>query len=316
MKTIFTFTPPAELIQDLTDSFPSEDFSFYPDIQHAEKELSNAEVLVTYGEDLTETHIQLADQLKWIMVTSAGLEKMPLQAIKEKGILVTNARGIHKIPMAEFTLGLMLQYAKQFRVMQKQQKEHVWKKGLPIFELSGQTILIVGAGAIGSEIARLAKAFGMKTIGVNSSGEKRDYFDEMQTLDSMYEELGASDFIVNILPSTSETKHFYQKHHFKSMKNTAVFINIGRGDAVKTEVLMEVLQEKMISHAILDVLEEEPLPEEHPIWSMDNVTITPHISSNTNLYLPRAFEILKHNYRTYTNKQEDFLNVIDVEKGY
>ncbi|MBS4175178.1 D-2-hydroxyacid dehydrogenase [Bacillus sp. FJAT-49736] len=316
MKTIFTFVPPEDLKYDLMESFPNVPFSFYSDIHNAEEELQNAEVIVTYGEDLTERHIEMAEQLKWIMVTSAGLEKMPLQAIKDRGILITNARGIHKIPMAEFTIGLMLQYAKQFPIMQEQQKEHLWKKGLPIIELSGQTVLIVGAGSIGSEIARLASAFGMKTIGVNKSGSKTNHFDEMLTLSSIEEGLINADFIINILPSTSATKHFYQKRHFERMKKSAVFINIGRGDAVKTELLMQVMQEELIEHAFLDVFEEEPLPSTHPFWHMNNVTITPHISSNTNLYLPRSFEILKHNLRTYINKQENFINVIDIEKGY
>jgi len=316
MKTIFTFTPPEELKQDLVKSFPHVDFSFYPEIEQAEDELQHAEVLVTYGEDLSEKHIEAASQLKWIMVTSAGLEKMPFKAIKDKGILVTNVRGIHKIPMAEFTFGLMLQHAKQFPVIQKQQQERLWNQELPIYELSGQTIMIVGAGAIGGEIARLAKAFGMKTIGVNKSGEERDYFDEMLTMDALMTGLSVADYVINILPSTAETKHFYQKHHFENMKDTAVFINIGRGNAVKTELLIEVLQEEMIAHAILDVFEEEPLPSEHPFWKMENVTITPHVSSHSKRYLPRSFEILKHNLRTYTKKQEDFLNVIDVEKGY
>jgi len=316
MKTLFTFIPPEELKQDLIKSFPDEDFSFCPEIEQAEKEIQNAEVIVTYGEDLTEKHIEIANKLKWIMVTSAGLEKMPFNAIKNKGILVTNARGIHKIPMAEFTFGLMLQHAKQFPVFKKQQQEHLWNQALPIFELSGQTMLIVGAGAIGGEIARLGKVFGMQTIGVNKGGEDRQYFDEMLTLESFITGLSAADYVINILPSTSETKHIYHKHHFEKMKNTAVFINIGRGNAVKTEVLMEVLQEKMIAHAILDVLEEEPLPAEHPLWDLENVTITPHVSSHSKLYLPRAFEILKHNLRTYTKKQEDYLNVINIEKGY
>lgn len=137
MKTLFTFIPPEELKQDLIKSFPDEDFSFSPEIEQAEKEIQNAEVIVTYGEDLTEKHIGIANKLKWIMVTSAGLEKIPFNAIKNKGILVTNARGIHKIPMAEFTFGLMLQHAKQFPVFKKQQQEHLWNQALPIFEQSG-----------------------------------------------------------------------------------------------------------------------------------------------------------------------------------
>jgi phosphoglycerate dehydrogenase-like enzyme len=317
MITIFTFNPPDHLKNDLITCFPDVHFSFYPDIYHAEQSIPNAEVIVTYGEDLTDVHIQICKQLKWIMVTSAGLERMPLQAIKDKKILVTNARGIHKIPMAEFTIGFILQHAKQFSFMKKQQNDQIWSKSLlSTEEIAHQTIMIVGAGSIGSEIARLAKAFGMKVIGVNKSGKTLEYFDEMYLLNSMERGLETADFVVNILPSTPETKSFYQKQHFEMMKKSAAFINIGRGDVVEEKVLLTVLNENLINHAFLDVFEQEPLPKGHPFWSMENVTITPHISSNTNNYLPRSFEILKHNFYTYTNKQTNFLNVINLERGY
>ena len=147
---------------DLVGSFPDVQFCFYENVTLAEQEMKSAEVIVTYGEDLVDEHIYQAEKLKWIMVTSAGLERMPLKAIKEKNILVTNARGIHKIPMAEFTLGIILSHAKGFQRLWDNQKEAVWDKQTPLTEIHEQSLLIVGAGAIGQEIARLAKPFGMK----------------------------------------------------------------------------------------------------------------------------------------------------------
>lgn len=316
MKCVFTFEPLEQLKTDLVASYPDVQFYFYENMTLAEQEMKSAEVIVTYGEDLVDEHIYQAEKLKWIMVTSAGLERMPLKAIKEKNILVTNARGIHKIPMAEFTLGIILSHAKGFQRLWENQKEAVWDKQTPLTEIHEQSLLIVGAGAIGQEIARLAKPFGMKIIGVNSRGNAIDHFDEMYTLETIQSILGSADYIVSILPSTEETIHFYQPTHFEGMKKSAVFINIGRGDVVQEEVLMTALNNQEISHAYLDVFAVEPLPKSHTFWKMSNVTVTPHISSTTMNYLPRALEIFRKNLHTYMNNDNEFINVIDPERGY
>jgi len=128
--------------------------------------------------------------------------------------------------------------------------------------------------------------------------------------------LPKADFIVSVLPSTKETKHFLEKNHFDLMKNSSVFINIGRGDLIQEDVLMAALQEGKIAHAYLDVFYTEPLAEDHPFWRMENVTVTPHISSLTKNYMPRSFEIFKQNLHTYIKKDADFINVIDMDRGY
>ncbi|OXS63590.1 phosphoglycerate dehydrogenase-like enzyme [Bacillus sp. V-88] len=316
MKIIFTFQPKEEFVSDLTNSFPGVEFLFYKKINQAESELPDAEVIVTMGEDLTSDHIESSKKCKWIMVTSAGLEKMPFEAIKRRGILVTNARGIHKIPMAEFTIGLMLQHAKQLQSVWEQEKDAVWSRRLPTSELHEASLLILGAGAIGGEIARLAKAFQMNVSGVNSTGSPGEHFDRMFTLETFRDQLPEADYIVAVLPSTNRTKGILDVDHFAQMKDSAVFINIGRGDLVEESVLLEVMEKKLIQHMYLDVFDQEPLPEHHPFWKTEGITVTPHLSSITRKYMPRALEIFKKNLSTYSNKRDNFINVIDAERGY
>jgi phosphoglycerate dehydrogenase-like enzyme len=312
---IYSSILPAEALQEgVKKEFPQVSFEFHKGIN--EELFLDAEIFLTYGEDLTEELIYKADKLKWIMVMSAGLDRMPFEACKKRGILVTNVRGIHKIPMAEFTIGMMLQHVKQMRSLWTNEQSKEWERKLPMGELYGKTLLILGIGAIGGEVARLAKAFNMKTIGVNRSGREAEWADEIYTMGNYREALPEADFIVSVMPSTNETKHFLDASDFEIMKDAAVFINIGRGDLVKDEVLLAALQEKKIAHAYLDVFYEEPLKESHPFWMMENVTVTPHISSLTKNYLPRSFEIFKHNLHTYIKKGSDYLNVIDMDRGY
>jgi phosphoglycerate dehydrogenase-like enzyme len=316
MKIIFTFQPKEEFVSDLKNSFHEVEFLFYKKISEAENELPEAEVIVTMGEDLTDFHIEKSKKCKWIMVTSAGLEKMPFKAIKKRGILVTNARGIHRIPMAEFTIGLILQHAKQLQAVWKQEEDSVWNRRLPTSELHEASLLILGAGAIGGEIARLARAFRMKVTGVNSSGSPVEHFDSMFTLKTFQKELANADYILSVLPSTEKTKHLLQVEHFEQMKDTAVFINIGRGDLVEESVLLEVSEKKLIQHMYLDVFDKEPLPKDHPFWQNEGITVTPHLSSITKKYMPRALEIFKKNLTTYRKNSENYINVIDAERGY
>lgn len=316
MKVVSSILPTEELQESIQRKFPNVQFQFYKGMKNASDSFKEAEIFITYGEDLTEENIRAAEKLKWVMVMSAGLEKMPFQACREKGIMVTNARGVHKIPMAEFTLGMMLQYVKKTNTLWQRETEGKWDRRIPMEELCGKTLLVLGVGAIGGEIARLAKAFRMNTIGVNRSGKPVEFVDELYRLEELTNILHQADFVVSVLPSTGETKQLFESEHFQKMKDSAVFINIGRGNLVKTETLLAALEKNEIAHAYLDVFEKEPLAEEHPFWKMDNVTVTPHISSITKNYLPRSFEIFEQNLHTYSKKGDHFINKIDLSRGY
>ncbi|TMW70519.1 D-2-hydroxyacid dehydrogenase [Alteribacter natronophilus] len=302
----------------LTGAFPEVTFTWHDTIEGTEQsgDLKKADILITYGEDLTPDHIRKAGNLKWIMVVSAGMEKMPFKAIGEKGILVTNARGIHATPMAEYAISVILQTARKAKELLSQERDQVWSRKLTMTELNGCTLGVLGAGAIGSETARLAKAFGMHTIGLNRSGRPADHFDETLTFSELDRILKNSDFLVSVLPHTEETAGLLTRDAFRKMKNNAVFINMGRGTVTKEEDLIEALTDRDLAHAVLDVFEQEPLPKGHPYWTMENVTVTPHISGISPGYQPRAIGIFEQNLKEFLGSGKNYHNKIDVSKGY
>ncbi|WP_050181706.1 D-2-hydroxyacid dehydrogenase [Domibacillus robiginosus] len=314
MNILFTFRPPRVIQADLQKKFPNETFSFYKHIDEA-RPLHEAEIIVTFGRDLTKELIDECESLKWIMVVSAGIEEMPLQAIKERDILLTNAKGIHKTPMAEFTIGFMLDHVKRFAELRRLEQTETWNKQLPLGELYGKEVTLLGTGAIGQEIARLAKAFHMTTVGVNKSGHPAAGFDRVFSIEELTAAVHKADFVVSVLPSTPDTVGALQSEHFQAMKNSAVFINIGRGDLVSETVLLSAINDEEIAHAYLDVFVEEPLSEGHPFWRHPGITVTPHISSVTERYVPRAIEIFEHNLHCFIDGGE-YANIIDVSKGY
>ncbi|WP_430788101.1 D-2-hydroxyacid dehydrogenase [Virgibacillus flavescens] len=302
--------------EKLEERFTEENFIFCDNMGSAEKHLVQAEILVTYGEDLTDKRINQAEKLKWIMVFSAGMDRMPFTAIANRGILVTNARGIHKIPMAEFAITSILQVSRQSKQLFENEKNHKWDRSVKMEEITGKTLLVAGTGAIGQEVARLAKAFRMKTYGVSRSGEPVEFFDKTVQPEKMRYLLPEADFVVSVLPSTTETKGFFTDEHFKLMPNHAIFLNMGRGDAVSGNVLQQAIQSEEIAHAILDVFEEEPLEANHPFWKSEKVTVTPHISGISPEYQTRALEIFEKNLHTYKQDGKSFINNIDPKRGY
>jgi phosphoglycerate dehydrogenase-like enzyme len=305
-----------DLQNRLMKNHPDCTFHFHKRMSDALGDLVEADILITYGEDVTAEILRQAARLKWIMVISAGLDRMPFPAIKEKGIIVTNARGIHKIPMAEYTFAAILQWCKRTQEWRDHQERRIWKKyGIQMSELAGKTMMVVGTGAIGGEIARLAKAFRMNVLGVNRSGRLVEYFDHIYKTDKLAEAMGTADIVVSVLPYTPETDRLIGRQHFEAMPESSLFINIGRGKTVDQEALLNVLKTGKIS-AVLDVFEEEPLPADHPFWAMDNVTVTPHFSAITSQYQPRAMAIFEENLKRFKEHRSDLINFIDLDRGY
>lgn len=300
----------------LPEDYPQLTFAFHESVQEAEGDLPRADILITYGSDLKDVHIHRAKQLKWIMVISAGFESLPLETIKKRHILVTTARGIHQIPMAEYTIAMMIGAARNIKTWHKNELEHRWSRDMNMVEISGKTLAVLGAGTIGGEIARLAKAFRMKTLGLNRSGKDVAHFDDIYTNEHVNECIEQADFVVCVLPYTNETEHLLAREQFQVMKNEAIFINIGRGKVVNQTDLLESLRAGDIAHAVLDVFEEEPLGQDHPFWDMEQVTVTPHLSGVTPQYQHRAFKIFEENLQVFLNQGTDFTNQIDYDRGY
>ena len=215
--------------------------------------------------------------LKFIQLTSAGLDRVPLEYIKERGIKLFNARGVYSIPMAEYAVAGVLQLYKKSNLFRMLQTEHKWEKQRDIIELYGKTVCIAGCGSVGTECAKRFKAFGCKILGLDVSVFENAEFDRIYPIEQAKKVFNESDIVVLTLPLTDKTEHFMNRDKLSSMKSGAILVNISRGKVVNETDLIEALQNDL-GGAVLDVFEEEPLSEKSSLWDMPNVIITPHNS--------------------------------------
>lgn len=301
----------------LTQEFPHHRFIYASNPEEGKSALAEADVLVTFVSGMRQVTIDKAPQLKWIHVMSAGVDLLPFDQLKNRRIIVTNVRGIHVIQMAEYTFAALLQITRRMRELAEAEREKRWEKRLRVTELWGQTLGIVGVGAIGQEIVRRAKVFGMHTIGVNTDGRAVDDVDEVYATKDLKQALQASDFVVLTVPLVPSTRHLIDREALNAMKASAYLINIARGPVVDEQALIDALRQKRIAGAVLDVFNKEPLPKDHPFWTMDNVTITPHISGLSPMYMTRAVDVFIENLRHYSNGEiMKMRNVVDLERQY
>lgn len=310
MNIISTVNLKTEMIEQI-----SGDYNYiYVERKNLSDELKEkADIFLTYGEDLKRGDGASFTQLKWVHVMSAGIDEVP-EEIFDKAV-VTNSTGIHKIPMTEFAVGLILQYYKNFIKLNEAQKESEWTRNSRSAELYGKEVHVLGTGSIGGHLAKALQIFGVGTVGYNTNGRSIEGFDKTLPLNELNRHVGGADILINILPSTQSTKNFLQAATFKEMKDEAVFLNIGRGNVIADEVLIEVLEQKYIAHVISDVFNEEPLPSTSPLFDFANLTITPHCSAKTSMYDVRAFDIFIDNIK-HLNEPSAMRNIIDYNKGY
>lgn len=314
MEVLFTFDIKDVQKEELIKKFPELTIRY---TQKGETiAVENADVLVTYGTDVDGALLDRATSLKWIMVASAGVDKMPLSEIAERNIIMTNVSGIHKTPMAESVIAHILALRRSLPEIYDYQKRKEWGRRIRSGELRGATALILGPGAIGSEIGRLLQAFGVHTIGCNRSGRKSESMDEIIVFDELIDKLPKADYVISVLPSTAETRGLLTSDHFSAMKETAVFMNFGRGDLLAETVLISALENKDIAHAVLDVYAIEPLPVESKLWTLDNCTISPHISALSGKYVERSLVIFRENMKKWLKGDKNLVNLINLEAGY
>lgn len=314
LNILFTMAIPTDLKQKQEQQFPEHTYNYIEDIALYEN-LAEIDCIVSYGSDITEAVLEKAKGLHWLMVFSAGVEELPHAKLQEKNIIVTNVRGIHAIPMAEFTMAYMLSHVKKLSDFASNQAKSNWDRSIETVELAEQTVVVIGTGAIGSQISYLAQVFQMNVIGVNTSGKPSKAFDKAIAIENLKDILPDADFVVSVLPETKGTINLYQRAQFEAMKKTAAFINIGRGSAVSEEVLQEVAKQQLIDHLYLDVTPIEPLPRDHALWTFPNITITPHVSALSSKYLYRSFDIWLENMEKF-QKKEPLLNTINLKRGY
>jgi len=279
-----------------------------------ERHLVDSQMLA--GQSPAIPPIKGAKKLKWIHSFSAGVEKVLTPEVVKSKVMVSNSSGIHAIPIAEHVLGFMLIFTRKFYDTFKNQQKKIWSKNQDLTELRDKTILVVGLGNIGTEIAKLANCFGAKVIGIKQNiNNKPDFVSKVYTLNKLESILPKADFVVLCLPFTRDTHHLFDMKKFKLMKKSSVIINIGRGGLINEKELIEALDKKFIGGAGLDVTEEEPLSEKSRLWEMENVVITPHHSGWSEKYMDRAIDLLCVNLKAYL-ANKPLPNLVDKKRGY
>ena len=221
--------------------------------------------------------IEKFTHLRYIQLTSAGFDRVPMDHVHAHRIEIHNARGVYSIPMAEHAVAGILTLYRRLHDFHGFQTEHKWQKIRDLEELHGKTALILGCGSVGTECAKRFAAFGCRVIGVDVAVRRDDNYHEMLPLEKLDASLPTADIIVLTLPLTDDTRHLLDARRLSLMKDHAVVVNIARGAVVDQDALSSDLKSNRL-RAVLDVFEEEPLPGGNPLWDLPNVVLTPHNS--------------------------------------
>ena len=265
--------------------------------------------------------LEKAGKLRWIQWLGAGVERCVQQPlIRQRRPLITNLQRAAGGSMAEHVLGMMLVLSRKLNYFLAEQQRGHWAASsgdMPrLQDLEGRTVLIVGLGGIGTEVAKRAHAFGMRVIATRASGRTGpDYVSYVGLPDELLALAKDADFVVNCAPLTQQTTGVFNAQFFAAMKPTAYFISVGRGRSTVTADLIAALQGQRIAGAALDVTDPEPLPTDSALWRMPNVMITPHVSGDTPVADELRIAVVRENLRRYV-AGEPMLSVVDIERGY
>lgn len=256
-----------------------------------------------------------ADRLKWIHATSAGVDALMFPELIDSEVVVTNARGIFDRTIAEYVLCTILMFAKDFPRSLRLQLEHRWQHR-DTERAEGKQVLVVGAGSIGRQIARLVRAAGLNPHGVARTPRYDDPdFIAVHGNEHLHEQLALADFVVIATPLTPQTEGLFDRKAFAAMRPSARLINIGRGPVVNTADLLAALENGDIAGAALDVFEEEPLPADHPLWDRDDVIMTPHMSGDFIGWHRALTDQFLENFDRW-HRGQDVFNQVDKKLGY
>ncbi len=302
----------------LAEMAPDLEVVRFDDTGEPEGDVSDVTMLLRWWTPVSALRrvLAAAPNLRWIHTPSAGVEHLLIPEILERDIVLTNSAGAQAIPIAEFVLMYMLNHAKRafdFKALAPEE----WDRGddIPCDELFERTLLIIGYGNIGAEVAKRARAFGMRILASRRHPRPTDGVDLMVGENGWRDLLPQADYVVIATPLTAATRGMFDADAFRRMKSSAYLINIARGQIVDTDALLEALHSGRIAGAALDALPVEPLPPDHPLWKAPNVWITPHISYSSPRTRERTVNLFFENLRRYLNG-EPLLNVVDKAAGY
>lgn len=281
-------------------------------------QLSDSDVYVGW---CVPAAIEAGDDLDYIHIFSAGIERCAsMPNINERGLIVTNSAKAASETIAEHSIALMLALSRNLHAHHSAQLKSDWRRENaatpPAVSVSGKTMLVLGLGGIGRQVARRAHDLGMRVIGTrNSSRTGPDYVDYVGLSDEMTKLAGEADVVVNALPLTESTRGIVNAEFFEGMTDGSYYISVGRGATTDTDALMAALDSGKLNGAGLDVTHPEPLPEDHELWAMPNVLITPHTAASSDLSQRNTIIIARENLRRYV-RGERLLNLVDLTRGY
>jgi D-2-hydroxyacid dehydrogenase (NADP+) len=273
--------------------------------------IGSADILITFGAHMADHVLEKGKKLKWIQALGTGVDGIVDRPALRSGVLVTNMHGLHGDSVPEAAVMLMLALARDLPRAMRNRNARQWER-YPSRLLKGKSVGIFGVGAIARSLAPKCKAFGMAVVGITSAPREMEGFDRMVRREELASAVRDLDFLVLLTPYTPQTRGIVNAEILAAMKPTACLINLARGGIVDEEALLGALREKKIAGAALDVFAQEPLPAEHPFWSMDNVIVTPHLGGFHDEYAEQALPTVEENVRKYL--AGDLANMINVVK--
>lgn len=299
-------------IRQASDEF---DIIFINKNDVTEDDVKDAEVILG---NVPVNLVKKASNLAWLQTNSAGVNLYTPEGVLGKDTLLSSAVGAYDISVTEGMIASTMSLFRKMPAYMESQKVHLWKDEGPVLSPYGATVLIVGLGQIGCRYAKVMKAMGSHIIGIKRDITKKpEGIDEVYSMDQLHECLERADVVASILPATEATKYTFGKEEFEKMKDTAYFLNFGRGFSVVTDALVEALNEGKIAGAALDVTDPEPLPADHPLWDASNLILTPHVAGS--YHIPVTLDIIcdicTENLTHYA-KGETLRNQISREIGY
>ena len=280
------------------------------------REIEDADAYFGFG--LNPEMIGRASKLRWIQLSSVGVESVLCPELLNSDIVLTNMRGATAINISEHVMSLILAFTRTLHTSMRNQSNKFWEdfRNLPVLEISGETLGIIGLGSIGLQLAKRAHAFDMRILAVDpTQTEKPDYVESLWEMDRLHNMLAQSDFAAICCPLTPKTKGMMGAPEFRAMKSTAILVTIGRGQIINQAALVVALQTKEIAGAGLDVTDPEPLPQDSPLWEMDNVIITPHHAGVSPKSWERIFKIFCENLKRFV-AGDTLTNIVDQTRGY
>lgn len=260
--------------------------------------IRDTEILLTYGSMIEDHVLRDAPRLKWIHALTTGTDGIDNLPSLRPEVLLTSTRGIHGASMSEAALLAMLAFSRDFVTSLRHQDRRVWQRRTARL-LEGRTVGIFGLGVIGRALAPRCKALGMRVVGVDPLLPETPGVDVLVSWKDVTPLIGDLDFVVLLIPSTPATRGLFDAGVFSRMRKTSFLVNLSRGDVIDDDALAAALRGGQIAGAALDVFRKEPLPADHPFWSLENVIITPHLGGAFDEYPQRALPIIEENFRRY-----------------